>query len=417
MPFAPKAQDSPEHTIVITGVGAVTPLGIGFEATRSGLRAGRSGIVEQPRAFAADRVLAALRACELPELDPAAILGKKGLRSKDRLTLMLLCCIAHDLGRDLERLSERDEVGLVAGTTFSGLNSQIDFTSTYERGGMRALNATTFPNMVLNTAPSQANIWFGLTGMSVTVTNGFTAGLDAVIFAADQLRSGRARQLIAGGVDELAAVAAQAFAVQGYLSRSGQLRPFDARHDGTLLGEGAAVMLLETRASAEARGATVIGELLGYAGSFDGDATAPLADDAGGAARAMSQALRHAELEPNEIDFIAASGSGYPPADRLEARAIEQVFGSQMPPVVAYKGAFGECLGASGALQLVAALADLHDGIVSASRGFEQSDGGGLPVQRDATRSRPQVAMVNAVGYTGSNTSLILRATTEVSAG
>lgn len=393
--------------VVVSAAGAFSALGLGLAATRAGLRAGRSAIRPVP-AWADEHDLADLPAACLPAIDPKTVLGGKGLRDKDRMTTTLLCCIEADLGAPLALLPERDDIGLVLGTSFSSLASQIGYTWAYEQGGSRALNTTTFPNMVLNTAASQANIWFGLTGSCATLTSGFTAGLDAVAFAADQVRAGRARQMIAGGVDELVPVCARAYARRGQLTR-GAMRPLDGHHDGLALGEGAAVVLVERAEDARRRGAPVFGELLGYASSFAGRPRAGFCAD--GAIRAMRGALDAAAIDPEDVDFVAVSANGHPPSDELEREALEQVFGGALPelPLVAYKSYFGDCLSASGALQLVAALVDLEDGIVSATCGFEQ----GHPQMRALTTplggTRPAVALINAFGCTGSFTSLVVR--------
>jgi 3-oxoacyl-[acyl-carrier-protein] synthase II len=177
---------------------------------------------------------------ELRDFDPANILGAKGLRHKDRNALILLACMQTDFAEALKTMARPENVGLVAGTTFGSLFSQIDFTRTYVRDGFRALNAMQFPNMVINVPPSQANIWFSLTHSSTTISNGFTAGLDAVIFAADAIRVGRAECLIAGGSEDFLSQLAISFSRLGWSNDSGTLHPFNPSKPGTVLGEGAA---------------------------------------------------------------------------------------------------------------------------------------------------------------------------------
>jgi 3-oxoacyl-[acyl-carrier-protein] synthase II len=396
--------------VVITGVAALTPIGFGYGEMKRGLRRSESRL-GRLRLFEGQPVAEKLRGGELLDFDAKAILGRKGLRNKDRNTLIVLSCIQLDLAEALSDISSPEQVGLTVGTTFGSLTSQVSFTTTYIEKGFRALNAMEFPNMVINAPPSQGNIWFDLAASSTTIANGFTAGLDAIIFSADQIKTGRARHLVAGGADEFSLHIALAFERTGLSSPSGRLSPFDTERDGTLMGEGAAMLLLESRATAEQRGATVRAEILGYGSAFDGGLDYGFSEDGAGAVRAMRQALDAAGIEPSEVDFIAASGNGSPVGDRMEATAIREVFGQHAGnvPVVAYKSYWGECYSATGAMQVAAALADLEDGVVSATCGFR--DGGeGLNITRQPVAGlRPRTALVNAFGYTGQNSSLVLR--------
>lgn len=396
--------------VVITAVGAITALGVGFDALKAGLRRGKP-CLGPVSLFPDEPEARQLRAGQVTDFDPKLVLGSKGLRNKDRLTLLLLGSIGVDLAGAIEAIGDPKAIGLVAGTTFSSLTSQIEFTSIYERDGVRALNAMAFPNMVLNTPPSQANIWFDLEGSSTTLTNGFTAGLDALMFASDQIRCGRAVHMVAGGADDLALAALRAFERRRLLSASGQLRPLDEQHDGTLLGEGAAVMLLEQRAAAEHRGAEIVAEVLGYGSAFDGSAEPGYSASAAGASQAMQIALDDAGLAPEQIDFLSASASGIPSGDEMEERAIHRVFGDHVAslPVVAYSSYWGNCLGASGAMQAAAAVADLRDGVVSATCGFERGSGQLATCTAALAAPAARVAMINAFGLTGTNSSLILR--------
>jgi len=361
--------------------------------------------------FPEERTAQELRGGQITDFDPKLALGSKGLRNKDRLTLLLLGSIGVDLADAIEAIGDPKAIGLVAGTTFSSLTSQIEFTSTYERDGVRALNAMAFPNMVLNTPPSQANIWFDLQGSSTTLTNGFTAGLDALMFASDQIRCGRAVHMVAGGADDLALAALRAFEARRLLSPSGQLRPLDEQHDGTLLGEGAAVMLLEGREAAQRRGAEMVAEVLGYGSAFDGSPDPGYSASAEGASQAMRTALHDAGLGPEQIDFVSVSASGIPAGDDMETRALHQVFGARATslPLVAYSSYWGNCLGASGAMQTAAALADLADGVVSATCGLQRSAGKLAAAATPQAAPNARVTMINAFGLTGTNSSLIVR--------
>lgn len=402
---------APEQQVVITGVAALTPLGFGYRELKRGLRRSEARIGPLSL-FSGVSGAEGLYGGELPGFDPKLILGAKGLRNKDRNTLLVLACIELDLAREIEAINSPETVGLTVGTTFGSLASQVAFTETYLKEGFRALNAMDFPNMVINAPPSQGNIWFDLAASSTTISNGFTAGLDAITFSADQIRAGRATHVIAGGADELSLHLALAFERAGLASRRRRVAPLDQGRDGTLLGEGAAMVLLESRETAARRGARVVAEVLGYGSSFDGTLDYAFNAEADGAERAMREALDEAGVEPGDVDFIAASANGSVDGDRMEAVAIERVFEAHASslPIVAYKSYWGDCYSASGAMQVAAALADLEDGVISATCGIEAPEAGLALTRRALLDRAPSTVLVNSFGYTGQNTSVVLRA-------
>lgn len=402
--------------VVITGAAALTPIGLGFEALRRGLRQGEPRLA--PLATLGDATPEPpLWGGELSAFDAEAMLGARGLRNKGRASLFVIACLQLEFGPQLAALGPREELGLVVGTAFGCYSSQIAFSTTYQRGGFRGVNALDFPNMMINAPASQSNIWFELTHSSTTVANDATSGLDALLFAADQIACGRASCVIAGGVEAINVHLALALQRGGFCSPSARLLPFDGRRDGTLPGEGAGLLVLESRERAEGRGARVLGQVLGAGAAFSGQTAFCEPNDPATAARAMTQALQAAAIGPEQVDFVAAAGNGAVVADRTEAQAIAQVFGARAAalPVVAYKSYWGESYGASGAMQAVAALADLQDGVISATCGFEGGggfEGGelGLAVSGQARAGlAPRTVLVNSISYAGNCSSLVLR--------
>lgn len=405
------AQAKQQTNAVVTGVAAQTPIGLGYQAMKQGLRKSEPSVAQLSQ-FGDEPAASSLWGAELREFDAKTILGKKGLRNKDRNTLIVLSCIQMDLASHIEAIGQPDDVGLVLGTTFGSLASQVSFTANYIKGGFRAVNAMEFPNMVINAPPSQGNIWFDLAASSATISNGFTAGLDAVIFAADQIVAGRAKHLIAGGSDELSLHLTLAFDKAGLTSPSHRLAPLGDSRDGTLVGEGAAMVLVESREIAQRRGARVLAEILGHGSTFDGGMDYGFNPKADGASGAMHTALSRAGLRPQDIDFIAASANGSRDGDQMEIEAIHRVFGADAAkvPVVAYKSYFGECFAATGAMQLAAALADLEDGVISKTCGFGGGAHGLRVTSEPLALPKATTVMINSFGYSGQNSSLILRA-------
>lgn len=396
--------------VVITGATALTPIGLGFEALRRGLRRGEPRLA--PLTTLGDATPdPSLVGGELLDFDAEATLGARGLRNKGRASLFVIGCLQLEFGPQLAALGPREEVGLAIGTAFGCYGSQIAFSTTYQRGGFRGVNALDFPNMMINAAASQANIWFELPHSSTTVANDATSGIDALLFAADQIACGRASCVIAGGVEAINAHLALALRRGGFCSASAQLRPFDGQRDGTLPGEGTGLLVLESRERAQRRGAPVLAELLGGGSAFSGQTGFYEADDPSTLARAMTQALRAAAVAPEQVDFVAAAGNGAVVADRSEAAAIHRVFGERASalPIVAYKSYWGESYGASGAMQAVAALADLQDGVISATCGFAGGDLQLAVSNRARPGLAPKTVIVNSVSYAGNCSALVLR--------
>ena len=196
------------------------------------------------------------------------------------------------------------------------------------------------------------------------------------------------------------------------LLASEALRPFDARHDGSLFGEGAAALVLETEASGAARKAPVLGEILGGGYACEAQGLTTIRDDGDGLARAMRQALDDAKLEPAAVGMVVAHGNGTPQSDVSEAAAIRRVFGSAAPPVTAFKWAIGHTIAAAGILETVLALAALARGKVPGVANFQRLDAAcaGLPVSASPQTPRSKVALIHCRGFAGTNAALVVRA-------
>jgi 3-oxoacyl-(acyl-carrier-protein) synthase len=303
--------------------------------------------------------LAAARPCfRISDFEPEAILGKKGLRTKDRATKLLLSAL--ELGfKDLfEQTPEHLRPGLCIGTSFGSVSSIGDFLSDAIVNGFHNVNPQAFANTVINSPTSNANIRYLSRALSSTVSTTFNAGHDALIYAAMFLLRGYAPWLIAGGLEELSYYALAGLETNGSLSASGVLAPFCKTGDGTVAGEGCAVFCLETETHARERGAAVIAELAGMASCFDPEKGPRGFNPAGkGARHAMMQACADAGITAGDISFIAASANGVPDGDAMEAAALIDIFPNT--PVAAYKAKTGECIGASPCISLACALADM----------------------------------------------------------
>lgn len=396
-----------KEALVFTGVGVLGAVGIGYEAFAARLRQGPieakglSLFAQPPLPYG----------FEVEGFDPKAILGRKGLRNLDRNTRLVLSCIALDLAQQLSEGSLQEEVGLAIGTTFGSFPSLADFTQTYIRDGFRALNPGHFPNLVINSPPSQGNIRFGLTASSATLSSGPTAGMDALIYAATRLQQGDEACVLCGASEELSASLCAAMKETRSLASGRSLHPFDQGSEGTLPGEGAALFLLESKAHARQRGASVFAELVSWASCYSGQWAGQAAPDAAGGAWVIREVLRDAKIDASALGMISTSASGDPIQDAAEADAIEEALGTSCAsvPVMAYGASWGDAGAASSALQVAATLASLQDETLRGNPSITRQRGRVWLPQAPVTRRSPY-ALVLSMGHTGNTSAILLRA-------
>ncbi len=406
-----------DQRIVVTGIGVVAPNGIGKDAFWANCAAGVSGI--KPITLFDTARFRCHHAGEIREFQPEQHLGAKGLRHLDRTTLLAL--VASKLALDDARLdvtdANREEIGVVLGSTMGSVRSISDFDIEGLREGPRYVNPAQFPNTVINSPASHIAIHFGLRGLNSTIATGFTAGLDACGYALDMLRLGRAQALLVGGVEELCLQTFLGFSKLGFLARSTNgspppLRPFHPERSGSLLGEGAAVLVLEPMQAARQRGATLHAEIAGYASQFHPDAMYRYDPDATGAIWVMRSALDEAEVPPEGVGFVSVGANATRACDAMELTALTTVFGSrlQTTPMSAIKALIGESFSAGGALQLVSAIGALEQ------RGMPPVfcwDGEGAPALNGAVMRQASApvtaALVHSLELTGIASTLVVR--------
>ena len=258
-------------------------------------------------------------------------------------------------------LADQASIGVSIGTTFGSLHSISQFDRDGLIEGPKYVNPSLFPNTVLNSPASQVSIRFKIKGFNTTISTGFCAGLDAISYACDFVRMQRAAIALAGGVEELCEETFLGFHALGCLSGLDGSEPiccpFDNRRNGTVLSEGAAILILEDEEHAFKREANAIARILGYANSFDPEANRNFDHKGKGLSEAISLALKDADLNPGDIDYICASANSTKGLDRMETNVIKTVFGplAYDIPVSAIKSMIGESFSASGALAVAAA--------------------------------------------------------------
>jgi 3-oxoacyl-[acyl-carrier-protein] synthase II len=347
------------RAVVITGVGCVTPIGTGVDGLWEGLRARRSAVRRLTR-FDAEPFSSRV-AAEIADFRPQDHLEKKRARRLDRFSQLAVASARLAL-EDAELAPERedrDRVGAMMGSALGGVSFAESQAEVFRREGIRRVDPALALAVFGGAASCNIAIEFGFTGPNSTNAMSCASGTIAIGEAFHAIRDGRADVMLAGGAEApLSPLCFGAFAIIRAMSTRNDdpataSRPFDRSRDGFVMGEGAAVVVLEERSRAEARGAPVYGEVLGYALTNDGyHMTAPRPDGRE-AARAMRLALNDAHLRPSDIGYVNAHGSSTPLNDPTETRAIKQVFGEHAYrlAISGTKGYYGHALGASGAIE------------------------------------------------------------------
>lgn len=407
--------------VVITGMGAVTPLGNDVVSFWEGLVAGRSAAGPITAYDASDQPVRI--AAEIKGLDVVGVLGAKRAKRTDRFAQVALVAAAEAVasaGLDGNDGTWKEDTGVVLGTAVGGITTLLEGADTLRDKGARRVSAMMIPMMMSNAAAGEIAIDHGLRGQSISVASACASGAHSIGDAARLIRSGAARVVICGGSDAgMHPLALAAFGNMQAVSRRNDdpqraSRPFDAERDGFVLGEGAGVLVLESLTHAQGRGAPILAELAGYGASTDAfHITAP--DEEGtGAVLSMMRALDDAGLSPEEIDYINAHGTSTPLNDAVETRAIRRVFGGHADrlAISSTKSMIGHLLGAAGAVEAVACVKTLQTGIIHPTINYEHPD----PacdldyVPNRARAANPRIALSNSFGFGGHNGTLIFRA-------
>ncbi len=403
--------------IVVTGMGAISPLGNSVAELWEGLAAGRSGIGLITRCNT--EPYPAKIAGEASTFDPTCYFDIKEARRISRASQFAVAAAKQaiaDAGLDGAPLPE--DAGVLIGSGNSSFPDLEAATRTMiEKGGMR-ISPFAMPAVLPSMSGGQIALQLGIQGYNSTVSTACASGTQAIGDAAEVLRRGHASIMLTGGTEApISEVGLAGFCVMRALSTRNDeperaSRPFDRDRDGFVAGEGAAILVLETLANARARGARIYAEILGLGSSNDAyHLTAP-PPDAAGAARAMRWALQHAGLTTADIGYINAHGTATPANDAGETTAIKAVFGERayQIPISSNKSMIGHCLGAAGALEAVGTICALNAGLLPPTINLETPD----PVcdldyiPQVARQVQVQYALSNSFGFGGQNASLAI---------
>ena len=405
--------------VVITGIGAVTPLGNDAESSWQNLLAGESGAGPITQFDPADYYVHF--ACELKDFDPAQWIERKQARRMDRFAQIVLAAARQaevDSGIDVK--ADADRIGASIATGIGGIKSFQDCYDTLIKRGPDRVNPFAIPCIIPNMGAGWVSMELGTRGPLSSECTACAASNMAIGQGLDDIRLGRAEVMFCGGTESaINQVGIAGFGAMRALSRRNDdpkraSRPFDAGRDGFVMGEAGAVLVLEELERARARGAKIYAEVAGY--GVSSDATHVTEPDPTGEnpARAMRNAFADAGVEPEEIDYINAHGTSTPLGDAAETRVIKLAVGEEnarKTPVSSTKGATGHCLGASGAVEAIFSTLAIRDGKLPPTINYEDED----PacdldyIPNEARDADVRVAVSNSFGFGGHNASIVLK--------
>ena len=410
--------------VVITGLGAVTPVGNDVAAMWQSMVAGKSGVGPITQFDAA--LFRTQIAAEVKDFDPSALLDKKESRRLDRyaqLTLVSADEALRDSGLDLPH-ENLDRIGVIWGSGMGGLQTFEEETSEYARGnGTPHFNPFYIPKVILSIGAGHISLRYGLRGQSFGVSSACASSTHAIIQAFDQIRLGHADVLVTGGADaDVTRLGIGGFNAMHALSTRNDSpetasRPFSASRDGFVLGEGAGCLILEELDHAKARGAKIYAEVAGSGMTSDAyHLTAP-DPDGRGAQQVMRMAIEDAGIAPDDIDYINTHGTSTPLGDIAELKAIKDVFGEHAyrMNIDSTKSMTGHLLGATGAVEAIACVLALRDGVVPPTINHaEGDDDEAIDYRMNLTFNTAQYrklryALTNTFGFGGHNATLILK--------
>ncbi len=405
--------------VVVTGMGAVTPLGNDVETSWDNLLAGKSGAAEIQQWDASKYPVNF--ACELKDFDPREWLEHKQARRMDRFAQMIVAAARQaekDSGLDVEPEAER--IGASIATGIGGLQAFQDcYLQLLERGPDR-VNPFSIPQIIPNMGAAWVSMELGTRGPLSSQCTACAASNMAIGEATDMIRLGRAEAVFAGGTEAgVTEVGIAGFSAMRALSRRNDSpekasRPFDAGRDGFVMGEAGAVILLEELEHARERGAKIYAEILGYGLSSDAKHVSEPDPTGTNPARAMRMALADAGVTPEEVDYINAHGTSTPLGDASETKVIKLALGEETArstPVSSTKGATGHCLGAAGAVEAVFTILAVNKNMLPPTINYESSD----PecdldyVPNEAREAEVRVAASNSFGFGGHNACIVFR--------
>jgi 3-oxoacyl-[acyl-carrier-protein] synthase II len=411
------------HRVVVTGIGALTPLGLDMATTWDSLIAGKSGI-DYITLFDASRIEVKI-AGEVKGFEPNSYINRKDARRMDRFAQLAVAAGYQAVkNADLKIDStNQDDIGVFIGSGIGGLTTLFEQAKVLVEKGPDRVSPFLAPMMIADIAAAQISIALGARGPNMCMTSACSSGSDAIGAAAEYIKYGNANVMIAGGAEAIInPLGMTAFSALKALSTRNDApqkasRPFDKDRDGFILAEGAVVLILESLEHALSRGANIMAEIVGYGATADSfHVTQPL-ESGEGAARAMFMAMKRGGIKPEEIDYINAHGTSTQLNDIMETKAIKTAMGeyAYKVPISSTKSMTGHLIGCAGAIEPAICIMTILKGIIPPTINYETPD----PacdldyVPNKARPARVNTALTNSFGFGGHNSVLILRRYTE----
>jgi 3-oxoacyl-[acyl-carrier-protein] synthase II len=398
--------------VVVTGLGAVTPIGADAPSTWRAAVAGESGI-DFISSFDASEFPVRI-AAEVKDFDPTQVASPKAARRLDRNVLLSLGAAREAVAdAGLDGAYSPDRIGILFGTAIGGFLGIMEQAEVMRERGPDRVAPTFLPNVLVDTASGQLAISLGFRGPNYAPISACATGSTAVGEAAELIKRGDADAVLAGGAEACLhpLILAGFCAMRGLVAEDEHppraSRPFDATRAGFVMGEGACVLVLEELEAAQRRGATVYAEILGYGMSNDAHHLAQPDPESVGVAEMMRHALRRADVEPDRVGYINAHGTSTPLGDAAETRAIKEVFGDHAHElaVSSTKSVTGHCFGAAGAIEAMMCVLAVRDGVLPPTMNYVHPD----PecdldyVPNEARQTQVEIALSNAMGLGGHN--------------
>ena len=407
------------NRVVVTGVGPLTPIGIGVDVFWENLQAGRSGVRNVEDLVDLSGIDVKIGA-PVDGFDPTNFVDAKKARRLDRSSQFALAAakLALDDGNiDLEQC-DLERFGVVAGTGIGGMQTFAENFATLIEKGPRRVSPFFVPRMMPNAISGEISIEHGLQGSNFGVVSACASGTHAIGLAVKLIESGDLDCALAGGAEAvLLTITYAGFARMGAISKRNDnpeaaSRPFDLNRDGFVMGEGAGILLLESYDHAVARGARIYAAIDGFGMSADASHITSPVEDGSGAARAVTMALRSADLLPEAVDYVNAHGTSTPPNDSVETRAIKLALGerARQIKISSTKSQLGHLLGAAGGVEAIATLLTMQHGVIPATLNLETPDPEcDLDYTLETTKLPIRVALSNSFGFGGQNACLLFQ--------
>lgn len=407
------------HRVVVTGIGALTPLGLDMATTWENLIAGKSGI-GQITLFDASNMEVKI-AGEVKGFDPSLYINKKDIRRMDRFAQLAVAAgfqAVKDSNLVIDE-TNKDDIGVFIGSGIGGLTTLFEQAKVLVEKGPDRVSPFLAPMMISDIAAAQISIALGVRGPNMCMTSACSSGSDAIGAAAEYIKNGNAQVMIAGGAEAIInPLGITSFSQLKALSTRNDepqkaSRPFDKDRDGFIIAEGATVLILENVEHALSRGANIMAEIIGYGATADSfHVTQPLESGAG-AAKAMQMAMKRGDVKPDEIDYINAHGTSTQLNDAMETKAIKTALGERAYriPISSTKSMTGHLIGCAGAIEPAICIMTILNGIIPPTINYDNPD----PVcdldyvPNTARKATVNTALTNSFGFGGHNSVLILR--------